>query len=274
MLSNFLLTEELPDVGVHSTVAWARKPQGKVLIFVHGFGGSAVATWSSFLSLLSQEPKLAGWDVIFYGYDGLHTRAIASAHLFRKFLTNLRCSPKAMYERSGCPESARQVHPATYTETVIAAHSLGAVVSRRAMLDIHRSPPTQNWANTVRLVLFAPAHKGATVRKWVEASPLGALSCVVPLLHVFGKLAVLDDLQIGSSTLTDLAADLASQYNPATSANLRAAAVFHAEREIVVELAALLPDLPATIMQGCDHNTICKPSFSQRDSFDALVVNL
>lgn len=274
MLGNFLLTETLEGVGVDSTVAWARHPTGRVLVFVNGFGGRAVATWSSFLSLLSREPRLAGWDLVFYGYDGLHTRAVASAGLFRQFLAELQASPQRMYERSQAVASARGQHPPAYSSIVIAAHSLGAVVARRALVDLWRAPETRHVADLARLLLFAPAHRGATLRRWAQASPMGVLDGLLPLMHLLGRFAVLDDLEIGSPTLQDLAADLLAYHRAPRAAGLRARAVFHAEHERIVELGDLPPDGPAVILNGVDHNSICKPEGDRRQALDGLLAHL
>jgi pimeloyl-ACP methyl ester carboxylesterase len=65
-----------PDFGGKGTSAiWSQSPghAGKAIVFIHGYGGNALKTWSEFNKLLPLEPKAADYDLIFYGYDGLYS---------------------------------------------------------------------------------------------------------------------------------------------------------------------------------------------------------
>ena len=64
-------------------------PTGKAILFIHGYTGDALKTWTDFPALLPQNPKFAGHDLFFYGYDGLRAPVGSSASLFRQFLEKL-----------------------------------------------------------------------------------------------------------------------------------------------------------------------------------------
>src|SRR5437870_10549959 len=68
---------------------FAINPSGRAVVFVHGYGGDALKSWSDFHQLLPRRPECARRDLFFYGYDGLYSELIASAGLFREFLDGL-----------------------------------------------------------------------------------------------------------------------------------------------------------------------------------------
>src|SRR5262245_15816091 len=51
----------------------------RAIVFVHGFGGTAIPTWLNFPALLNGDPDTCKWDFIFFEYDGLQTAADESA---------------------------------------------------------------------------------------------------------------------------------------------------------------------------------------------------
>lgn len=76
-----------PDKDVH--VLFATKPNRKAIVFVHGFSGHAINTWSDFHVLLPECPKCGYYDMYFYGYDGLRAEMNASAAIFCTFLDRM-----------------------------------------------------------------------------------------------------------------------------------------------------------------------------------------
>ena len=144
-----------PDKDVQ--VLFAVQPNRKALLFIHGFNGDAVKTWSDFHELLPERPKFTCHDIVFYGYDGLRAEMNASAAIFRAFLDKLLMATKS-FLADNLPPSAQRADDFGYDELVIVAHSLGAVISRRALLDATRNK--SEWVARTKLVLYAPAHKG------------------------------------------------------------------------------------------------------------------
>jgi hypothetical protein len=83
-----------------SEACWALHENGKLLLFVHGFGGSATGTWRSFRELLLEDPVFSGYDMVFYGYESRRARASASAELFFDFVDRFLRTPSAFANHS------------------------------------------------------------------------------------------------------------------------------------------------------------------------------
>jgi len=145
-----------PDV----QAVFSLNPARKAILFIHGYTGHAFKTWTDFPALLPQNPKIKGHDLFFYGYDGLRAPVGSSASLFRQFLEKLfgntgNLLSESLRSRFGRPADFE------YDDLLIVAHSLGAVVTRRALVDATKMG--HQWVRRVRFVLYAPAHKGAKV---------------------------------------------------------------------------------------------------------------
>lgn len=274
MSSHFLWSESIPSHGINTRVWWSHQPSSEAVVFVHGFGGQALKTWSRFPSLLCSEPACAGFDLFFFGYDGLHTEAVSSAGQLMRFLSGLFNSPEDMYRDSGAPLAARVRHPGSYDRVVIVAHSLGAVVSRRAVLDAFNDAAATAWAKRVHLVLFAPAHLGAKLMSLVRQTPIGSVLAILSLTQLLGRYVVLDDLKEGSVTLENLKDDLKRTFDTGTSANLRSRLVTWAENDRVVRNGTLFPDPAPTLVPGHDHLSICKPNDSDLTALKLLIAAL
>src|SRR5438045_407845 len=115
MSQNHLSPRDIP-FGKGSRAYWAFQPTGRALVFVHGFGGESVGTWNDFPILLTQTPEFGGYDLIFYGYDGLYTQANASAAQIGKFLGQLLSAPATVFNQTVRPDSHR---PATFDYTSV-----------------------------------------------------------------------------------------------------------------------------------------------------------
>src|SRR5437016_4078816 len=90
---------------------WSQHPAGKVVVFVHGYSGSTLGTWSEFESFLPLEPKAAAYDLVFYGYDGVYSDLYGSAVSLYTFLANLLAAPSAghaaLINKGLAPQDAR-----------------------------------------------------------------------------------------------------------------------------------------------------------------------
>lgn len=49
-----------------SRAYWSLDSTGKILLFIHGFGGKATKTWRSFPGLLLNDNVFSGYDLFFY----------------------------------------------------------------------------------------------------------------------------------------------------------------------------------------------------------------
>lgn len=238
-----------------SMARWATQPAGTVVVFVHGFGGG-VSTWDEFDELLPLEPRAAGADLVFFTYDGLRAPVLTSAAQLRDMLDELMTSPSRCVNGTLEPEDHRPASFA-YHKLVLVAHSLGAVVTRKALLDAYRVRAP--WLDRVELVLFAPAHRGAPVID-VARETLGLFhAAMMTVMKVVTTYSVLADLEPDSPLL----ADLRAQTERALSAGARTLAARHvataAHDKVVAHLDFVLEDAPAVPLPG-SHTSICKPS--------------
>jgi triacylglycerol esterase/lipase EstA (alpha/beta hydrolase family) len=276
MSSHFVFDAQLP-FGIGTRVWWSRNPSGRVLVFVHGFSGKAVGTWSSFPSLLAQQPKCSGWDLIFFGYDGVHTEAVSSAGDLAELLDAIAASPADLYAKSTSSPNALRQPPDVYTRIVLVAHSLGAIVARRAMLDGYNRSTPAPWSKKTEFFAFAPAHNGAKLMSLVLET-FGLAGPILSLAQLFNRYIVLRDLKEGSGTLQTLHDDLTRTYDaPSNASNLRALEVILARNDRIVTNRVLYPDpspAPGGILAGCTHSTVCKPDEVFPQPIDLLVARL
>lgn len=247
-------------LGKKSRAHWAVNPDGRVAFFVHGFGGSAVGTWAQFPSLLQAEPKCAGCDLIFYGYDGLRTRSRISALDLLQFLDAFLCKPATIINPT-LDWTSQRPRTFSYSKAVIVAHSLGAVVSRTALLEAGTNAPAGSprraWLDKTRLVLFAPAHLGADLIG-LASSFLSAILLPLPPVLRF-RFQVLLDLEPGSQTLQQLLADTHAVLANGNSPEHVASKVVLGGKDTVVSPNRFALDPTPTVFQGKSHTKVCKP---------------
>lgn len=262
-MSTHFTPRDLPDeFGVGSRVMYSVNPSGKMIVFVHGFNGHATRTWSDFPGVMVGRPRCADADLFFYGYDALRTSASVSAAMLRENLQSIWGRPMELANRLLDREAARRDF--TYASITLVAHSLGAIVSRLALVDAMRSTPRDEWVAHARLVLFAPAHSGASVIPLAVQSLTGLpavgayLNAVVPWVKF--RYRVLQDLEPECDLLKDLADRTKRLVTNAPQSPLRAACVVWAEHDSIVRPIPFADDPPARIARGKGHNDVCKPS--------------
>jgi len=262
------MARPLPD-GIGSRASWSVHPKGKAIVFVHGFKGSALGTWLEFPRLLQQMKEFAGCDLIFYGYDGARMRATNSAYWLRVFLKEVVENPSKLANQTLWVPRPLNF---SYDAVVICAHSLGAVVSRQALLDAHLSK--EKWVSKTRLVLFAPAHLGASILPLVYESmgalpinfrlvPTGGIMRLLLVLLVFAtklRWRVLQDLEPRCLALKKLLKDSLKAINDGNANFLIAPAVLHAANDDIVHPIRFAEDLPHEVIPGKSHTQACKPS--------------
>jgi pimeloyl-ACP methyl ester carboxylesterase len=254
-----------PDKDVQ--VLFAAQPNRKALLFIHGFSGDAITTWSDFHELLPGCPKCAGHDLYFYGYDGLRADMTASASIFRGFLDRLLANTK-LFLADNLPPSAKRGDEFAYDELVIVAHSLGAVISRRALIDATKN--RSGWARRTKLFLFAPAHKGAKVADLA----LEAASSF-PFLKLFGIVSrfespLIDQLRPDSRVLRKLLDETELATRDGANPHLVACKVVIAEYEKIVENETFGEDPPPDTIPNATHTSVCKPTAGFLQPLDLL----
>jgi alpha-beta hydrolase superfamily lysophospholipase len=261
----FLKGTEKPDKDVQAL--FAITPVRKAILFIHGFHGDAIKTWSDFHLLLPECEKCIGQDIYFYGYDGLRAEMTASAAMFRDFLDRLFIRTSTMINES-LPSTAKRADDFSYDELVIVAHSLGAVIARRALLDATKSE--KSWVLKIKLVLYAPAHCGASVAKLAleASSSLPFIKYFAPLARL--KSPLIDQLTPGSPDLTRLLDETLNACKNGNNPHLVACKVVIAEYEEIVRNDSFGNDPPPVAIPETYHTTVCKPKVEFRKPLDHL----
>ncbi len=227
-----------------------------MVVFVHGYGGDPVSTWADFDRLSIDQPRLDGYDLLFYDYDGLRSELRASVNLFYDFLLWLFAFPIVAINNS-LPKAHERPMPFNYDEVVLVCHSLGAVVVRLALLRATREK--KGWVGKVRLVLFAPAHKGARVVKLAleVASHFRFLDFFAGGFRFESPL--IDQLKQDSVELRELEVETAKELSSGGNQHLIAHKVCFAEREYIVFNEKFCKDPEGETIRHSTHQTVCKP---------------
>jgi pimeloyl-ACP methyl ester carboxylesterase len=246
---------------------WSRNPSGRALLFIHGYGGNPVGTWADFHELLPMEAQAAPCDMIFYDYDGLRADMMASAEIFRQFLVSLFGRPAALINTS-LPVSAARPAEFRYKEIIVVGHSLGAVIARFAILQAHGAG--MPWVANLKLILFAPAHMGASV----VTLALSVISGLPFLMLAAGVIRfqspLIDQLKKGSDELKNLGEQTKKALGTGKCDCLIARKVIHAEDEKIVSNLQFCSDPPAIPFAG-DHFSVCKPKHNFPDPLNQVL---
>jgi pimeloyl-ACP methyl ester carboxylesterase len=226
----------------------SRLPAKSCVLFVHGFNGDALETWKGFDTIALQRKELKETDLIFFGYDGVRSNALASASFLFDLVDDLLGAGRVV-------QRVKMVAPA-YERCVIAAHSLGAVVTRWVLLRAYHEK--RSWLDRVRYLLFAPAHCGGIVVDSV--SELLRANVVTKAISNAAKIKypLLNELAPGSVILKTLEEQTRAAIDAGCSA-LRAKRVVIAEYEEVVSNLPFPGDPFPTAIRDASHTTVCKP---------------
>ncbi len=247
------------------------------IVFVHGWGGSALATWEAFPSALRELREAADADVFFLDYPSTKTSVAVCAGEARELLLDLLRAPGKNLVNASLPDGTTPRSEGwRYARIWLVAHSMGAVVVRRALLDLDRAALGAPEAESLRLLFFAPAHRGSSLPHLV-ASGLGLEW--LPGASLAGRALVtyyrsLADLEQGSTALNLLLEDSKAARERrkaarAADADLRAI-VLHARDDKVVVQDRFDDDIEERPIAYRNHRSASKPDESYRRPIDEL----
>lgn len=246
---------------------WSFKPTGKLLFFVHGFGGDATSTWGKFPQFLLDDDRWEGWDLFFYGYDSRRIRAGISATLLGSQARNVIEQPE--YANAWLP--TKRAADFQYNEIWFVTHSLGAVVGRQMLIEMERQGAS--WVNISHLICFAPASTGARIERmmWLMGTTSGGL---IGLLHSIFRFrwTVIDDLKVDSEFLkalhsATLTACLGTDREPFVSK----ITLFGSYEDVVEYPPAFQFDRQVKLVPGADHTNVCKPRSLNDTAYSELL---
>lgn len=256
-------------IGKNSLFAPAEKGHGALVVFVHGFRGKALSTWLEFPDFMDTFDELRQADLLFYGYASRPQRAQIMAINLREHMEEIWTNHDSLGPVTAQVLDSRPISPG-WSSILFVAHSLGAVVTRRALLDCfidkENEKPGVHWSTIAKLCLFAPAHKGAKVVQLVSEtfSTLGVP--VAPIIKIL--FPCLHDLEDGSNALSALQDD----FNDLSESNkelVRAARVILAENDMVVEPDRFPGDPSPKRLVDRGHINVCKP---KKDFMDPIKI--
>ncbi|MGC3997994.1 MAG: alpha/beta fold hydrolase [Anaeromyxobacter sp.] len=251
--------------GKRSRAHWALQGDGSVILFVHGFGGASETTWHAFPAMLPREPKCRSTDVVFYGYDSLRSGVIALATRFREFLQVVLESPSDAINPT--IDFGRRPKGFQYKKVIVVAHSLGAVVARRALLDLAQLDTPG--LDRVRLVLFAPAHLGADILPLAREA-LGVIRLVpIAALASWSYRALRDLDPRPSPVLQQLMAETQKLTATPPSPHI-ARVVVHGYKDRIVAQQQFCAD-PLAKFEPKNHVALCKPDAHYTNPIDYVM---
>jgi hypothetical protein len=250
--------------GKSSVVFLSHVKPSKLVIFIHGFNGSALGTWHDFPKLVYDEPKFQEADIIFYGYDSLKMQA-ANMKLRFYDLLNDAVKPQSMsYLCRKLPGNFE------YDKIIIVCHSLGAVVARLALL--HAYDKKDHWISKCHIVLYAPAHWGSRIPGNFKECFEGILTFLRGVTKT--KYPVIGDLTEGSIVLRDMQSRTQQLCTQGESTFVQADAVIWAEREFIVVNNRFCSDKPESDIIGTTHTSVCKPGKDFKAPFQKLLPHI
>ena len=250
-----LNSTEFPDKNVQAL--FATKPDSRAILFIHGYGGDPVKTWSEFHDLLPEQEHFSGVDLLFYGYDSLQAEMIASAALFHEFLDRL-FSDGVKVINSSLPSKTKRPSSFKYTKLLVVAHSLGAVIARRGIADA--TSARAKWTTKTSLALFAPAHMGAVAVELALEAASG-----FKFMSLFSSGAQMSSpmtrqLKPDSAELQALRSDVATLTKNRANPHLIPKMVVLAEFEKIVKNLAFPGDPAPVTIANTSHTSVCKPN--------------
>jgi hypothetical protein len=256
-----------------------KRPAADAILFVHGWGGHAGGTWETFPQAVGTMPETSEADAFFLDYPSIRSQVPFCAAQLRRFLVDLVRDPVRRIVNSSLPANASRDEGQRYSRVILVAHSMGAVISRRALTDLDQPPPdglTDDELAKFQLLFFAPAHCGSAIPLLI-GSGLGL--DFLPGAKAVGSLArlwfqSLRDLEEGSPALVKLANDCKRLREERTErkASVRhlRATVYHAHNDRVVSQNDFDRDPPFKPVMNQTHRSICKPINVYREPIEAL----
>lgn len=241
-------------VGKDSVICPSNNFNGSLLVFVHGFRGRAISTWNDIPNLIDLRKTFQGSDILYYGYSSRPGRVQNMALNFQEDMGNIWNDPNALGNSFGTYLSIKKRQEQTWKCVHIIAHSMGAVVVRRAILDSYISKsPNNHWSKSCSFTFFAPAHTGVSIIELLKET----YKYSGPLMK--GFYPCLKDLEEESLTIQDMQRDYKS-LDDNIKKKLIAKGIVLGEKDNVVNPNRFQDDPIPVQIKNRGHINMCKPN--------------
>lgn len=245
--------------GKNSLGFYSRSKPKKIFVFVHGFKGDALMTWTFFSSMMIEDPEFIDADILFYGYNSWNGQMRDQGSDLLEFLNyHVSYLPGNFYDDKRGQD---------YRKIVIVAHSQGAIIARFALLKSIRDK--LEWRGLVKLVLFAPAHNGSRIQNLLMLV-LPAIGKLIGGIIMY-NLVVLDELRPQSVALNGLKEEV-KLYIGTDEEDILSAYIIEAYGDKVVHNEPFCYDLyyPKGPVNEVSHTSVCKPAYDYMLPIDII----
>ncbi len=254
------------DEGSHTIAFFALDNPQTLVIFIHGFNGRLINTWGEFPDFIRLNNDFKNADILFYGYDSLKNPAAQSSQNLYNSLSNLTENSTNAWgiERAFINESFK------YEQIVLVAHSLGALVLRKALLLAKRDH--KEWLDSCKMILFAPAHHGFKMRNLIFES----LSSIETILSGLGLISfpVLENLKPNSFIIQNLLHDSMQLLDKKQGNFTIADQIIWSKEEEIVRNEHFGQDPIPLLVENKAHHAICKPDSQYLIPYHLVVKSL
>jgi hypothetical protein len=245
----------------------------RAVIFVHGFNGSARATWTDFLSLVDDSETCSDWwqpsDLYFFHYQwaSVFHPLINNTLDIYKFVRSVFPTPESVLVKG----NAYREPEFRYEELVLVGHSEGGLLLRKVIIKAAErdkavedfmaasiygkaAEPELNGILLARMRLFAPALGGE-----MQTGLIGILASLPVVSHALSASAARKGMNPASAEVTE-PREITNEYAKYLLFDCFRAHILWAERDSIISGEKYTKDKEClNPPPKTSHTSVCKP---------------